>query len=243
MNHWNNWADGVHNHWGHFHDCNNWFNNDWWHNHYHACGGWHYWNSFANYGSNYWWTAPVWNGLTNWFSWGAAPATWSEPVYYDYGTGGNVTYDNDTVYINNEPVASADQFAQSAATLATVAPPANEQEAQQAEWMPLGTFAVSTNEKDVNPSRSIQLAVNKQGIISGALYNVDTDQAVTVQGQVDKNTQRVAFRVGESEDVIVETGLYNLTQDEAPILIHFGKDRVENGLLVRLTQPEETPAP
>jgi hypothetical protein len=49
----------------------------------------------------------------------------------------------------------------------------------------------------------------------------------------------VAFRVGESEDIIVETGLYNLTQNEAPVLVHFGTDIVENYLLVRLESPEK----
>lgn len=66
-----------------------------------------------------------------------------------------------------------------------------------------------------------------------------TDQAIAVQGQVDKDTQRVAFRIGESEDIVVETGLFNLTQDETPVLVHFGSEKVENWLLVRLEQPDD----
>jgi hypothetical protein len=110
--------------------------------------------------------------------------------------------------------------------------------------MPLGTFAISASEKDVDPNRVLQLAVDKQGVVSGTLYNTETDDAQTVQGQVDKDTQRVAFRVGESEDLVAETGLYNLTQDEVPLLVHFGADKTENYLLVRMEQPEEeTQAP
>ena len=45
------------------------------------------------------------------------------------------------------------------------------------------------------------------------------------------------MRVGESEDLVVESGLYNLTQQEAPLLVHFGADKVENWLLVRLEDP------
>ena len=60
-----------------------------------------------------------------------------------------------------------------------------------------------------------------------------------MQGQVDKETQRVAFRVGESDDIIVESGLYNLTQEYAPVLVHFGADRVEDWLLVRIENPED----
>ncbi len=177
--------------------------------------------------------------MTSWFTWSAPQESWQEPIYYDYGTGGNVVYEDNSVYINNEPVATTTEFAESAAALATVEPPASEEAATQAEWMPLGTFAVSANEKDVKPNRVTQLAVNKQGIISGTLYNTETDEAQTIQGQVDKQTQRVAFRIGESENIVAETGLYNLTQSEAPLLVHFGTEKVENYLLVRLEEPQE----
>ena len=56
---------------------------------------------------------------------------------------------------------------------------------------------------------------------------------------MDKDTQRVAFRIGESDQIVVETGLYNLTQEQAPVLVHFGADKVENWLLVRLEAPEK----
>jgi hypothetical protein len=105
--------------------------------------------------------------------------------------------------------------------------------------MPLGTFAVAADEKDVDPSRVIQLALSKEGIISGTLYDTQTDKAYTVQGQVDKETQRVAFRIGESPNVIAETGLYNLTQDESPVLVHFNTKKTETYLLVRLPEPKE----
>ena len=123
--------------------------------------------------------------------------------------------------------------------LATVPPPESEEQAAEAEWMPLGTFAISTNEKDNQPSQVVQLAVSKEGIVSGTLFNVDTDQAQAVQGQVDKETQRVALRFGESDSVVAETGLYNLTQEEAPVLVHFGTERFENYLLVRLEEPAD----
>ena len=163
-------------------------------------------------------------------------------MYYDYGTGGNVTYEDNSVYINGEQVATADEFAASAAVLATVPPPASEDEAAKVQWLPLGTFAVSTDEKDTQPSRVVQLAVSKEGIVSGTLYNYDTDKASNVQGQVDKETQRVAMRIGESDEIVVESGLFNLTQDQAPVLVHFGQDKTETYLLVRLKQPEEETA-
>ncbi len=84
----------------------------------------------------------------------------------------------------------------------------------------------------------MQLAINKQGVISGTAYNTQTDQAQSVQGRVDKQTQRVALRIGNSENIVLETGLYNLTQENAPLLVHFGKDKVDEWLLVRLDNPE-----
>ena len=123
------------------------------------------------------------------------------------------------------------------AELATVPAPANEDEAQKAEWLALGTFTVSSGENDVDPTRMVQLAVTKDGIVSGTLYNTETDETQTIQGQVDKDTHRVAMRFGEGEDIVVETGLYNLTQTEAPVLVHFGPEKVENWLLVRLDDP------
>lgn len=173
----------------------------------------------------------------SWFNWSAPSQVWAEPVYYDYGQDGNVVYNDNSVYINGDQVATTTEFAQSAADLATVEAPASEQEADQAEWMPLGTFAVSAGEKDVEPTRMVQLAVDKQGIISGTLFNTQTEENQSIQGQVDKETQRVAMRIGESEDLVVETGLYNLTQDEAPLLVHFGTEKTENWLLVRLEDP------
>ena len=237
---WNRWGDNVRDHWGDYNLHDGWFNQDWWENHNHACSGWHYNNDWYNHDWSYWWTAPTWAAASSWFTWPAAPTTvWSEPIYYDYGTGGNVTYEDNSVYVGGQQVASAADFAASAAVLATVPPPKSQAEAEKAQWMALGTFAVATNQKDADPSRVIQLAVDKQGIISGVLYNKDTDAAQAVQGQVDKQTQRVAFRIGDSDKVVVETGLYNLTQEQAPVLVHFGADKVEQHLLVRLKQSED----
>jgi ribosomal 50S subunit-associated protein YjgA (DUF615 family) len=39
--------------------------------------------------------------------------------------------------------------------------------------------------------------------------------------------------------VVVETGLYNLTNDEVPVLVHFSPDRQELRTLIRLAQPED----
>ncbi|TWT97738.1 hypothetical protein Pla108_18900 [Botrimarina colliarenosi] len=225
--------------WGHYHHHHGWFNAGWWGGHPSGVCGWHYGYARRNYGWNYWWTVPVWGAVSNWFTWSAPQNAWSEPVYYDYGTDGNVVYEDNRVYIGGTEVATADEFAMSAMDLATVEPPASEEEAADAEWMPLGTFAVSTDQRDTEPSLTVQLAVNREGVVAGTLYNIETDEAQSLQGAVDRETQRVAIRIGESETLVAETGLYNLTQNEAPVLVHFGADKTENYLLVRLDAPDD----
>lgn len=84
----------------------------------------------------------------------------------------------------------------------------------------------------------MQLAVNKQGVIRGNYTDTVSHQTQAVQGSVDKQSQRVAFTVGDNTTTVVETGLYNLTKDEAPALMHFGADRTEQWLLVRIANPD-----
>ena len=69
---------------------------------------------------------------------------------------------DNSVYINGDQVATSTEFAQSAAELATVPAPASEEEAEHVEWLPLGTFAVSAGESDVDPNRIVP-ASGQQG--------------------------------------------------------------------------------
>jgi hypothetical protein len=108
--------------------------------------------------------------------------------------------------------------------------------------MPLGTFTLSEGEEDKDPSRVIQLAVDKEGYVSGTMTNQKTNQTLPVQGRVDKETQRVAFTIGNEKEVVFETGIYNLTQQQTPLLAH-GEGREETYLLLRLDPPKTDEAP
>src|SRR4029077_20424203 len=79
---------------------------------------------------------------------------------------------------------------------------------------------------------------DKDGIVSGTMFNKTTNQTFPVQGRVDKETQRVAFTVGDAKEVVFETGIYNLTQQQTPLLVH-GDGREEIYLLLRLEQPKD----
>jgi hypothetical protein len=162
----------------------------------------------------------------------------AQPIYYDYGN--TVTYQGDNVYVNGQDAGTAQQYYSQAATLATTGTDAQVSDTG-ADWLPLGVFALTKTDQSKSDV-TIQLAVNKQGILRGNYTDNVTNQTQAVHGSVDKQTQRVAFTVGDNTTNVVETGLYNLTKDEAPALIHFGADRTEQWLLVRLDPPDQSQA-
>jgi hypothetical protein len=108
------------------------------------------------------------------------------------------------------------------------------------EWMPLGVFAVTQD--DVNATNMlIQLAVNKDGLIGGTFYNESTEVAHPLEGMVDQTTQRAAWRAadGTNENIVMETGIFNLTEDEVSVLVHFGPETTQTWTMVRVDPPED----
>ena len=89
------------------------------------------------------------------------------------------------------------------------------------------------------PDMVFQLAVDKQGVIRGNYFDQVTQTNLPVSGQVDKKTQRVAWSVGSGKGIVVETGLYNLTQDNSTALVHYGPDKAQQNLLVRMQPPSQ----
>lgn len=202
-------------------------NSDWW--------GYQPWGN--NYPSSYWWGRPRWNSFYTWFpNYG-----WNRPYYYDYGYGGNVVYRDNRVFVSGQYVGTVADYAASAADLAYIDPHTIEPTPADG-WKPLGTFSVAISQDEQNPPRVMQLAVNQQGLISGTIYNRTSDKLYTVQGRVDKYTQRVAFTIGNDPNVVLETGLYNLTVDETPVLVHFNESRAATYLFVRLDEPAQQQA-
>ncbi len=100
-----------------------------------------------------------------------------------------------------------------------------------------------THDKQTNSNLILQLAVNKAGVIRGNYTATLTNDTKPVQGSVDKKTQRAAWTIGDNKENVIETGIYNLTKDQVPILVHFGKDKTEQWLLVRVKQDQQQPQP
>jgi hypothetical protein len=172
---------------------------------------------------------------------------WTTPIYYRYGSGGTVYYENNTVYVNGEQYGSAEQYYEDTSELATSTPEMTDEQAAEMEWMPLGVFALTA--EGVNASSMyLQLALSKKGIIAGTFYNESTGATHPVEGMVDQETQRAVWKAadGTNPDLIMETGIYNLTQDTSDLLVHFGPEKTQQALLVRLDEserPEESEQP
>ena len=81
----------------------------------------------------------------------------------------------------------------------------------------------------------MQLALNKDGTISGTFYNTTTNEVYELEGEVDSSTKRAFWKIVDNKDSpVVETGIYNLTQDIVPILIHFSNGLTQNKVLIRV---------
>jgi hypothetical protein len=154
------------------------------------------------------------------------------PAYYDYGN--NVAYDEGMVYQDGQPLASAEEYYDQANQIA-----AEGQTPENQDWLPLGIFAVIADENQTQTDKVIQLAVNTEGVIRGNYHDLLADKVTPVNGAVNKETQRVAMKIEGNDKLVAETGLYNLTNDEAPVLIHFGPEEQQVRIFVRLKQPEE----
>ncbi len=208
---------GNYNHW-------NYFGPGWYTNHPAA------WFA-AGWAAGRCWYPCTWPAMYGWF---AFPDTY--PIYYDYGN--TVVYQDNSVYVDGVDQGTAQQYYDQAQTLATDGAQANAP--SDGDWMPLGVFLLTKpDEKDSHDV--FQLAINKQGIIRGNFQDSKDNVTEPVEGSANLKTQRVAFTVGDKKTTVIETGLYNLTKDEAPVLIHFGADRTEQWLLVRLKNPDATP--
>jgi hypothetical protein len=172
------------------------------------------------------WNMATWSNVNSWYG------TPSPPVNYEYGN--DLTYENNNVMLYGKPIATTQQYWQSANNLVTQgeeAPP------KDAKWLSLGMFA-ATRGDDSKSDMLFQLAIDKQATVRGNYYNTGDKNKQPIEGAVDKTTQRICWVVADRKNIVFDTGLYNLTQDETTLLVHFGAEKTEQWTLVRLKKPE-----
>ncbi|MCA8989106.1 MAG: hypothetical protein KDA78_15780 [Planctomycetaceae bacterium] len=205
-------------------------NPNWWNNYPVTLPAWRWHAGWNNNPPGWCWRHCGWTTFGTWFVWQA----WTTPVYYDYGN--TVVYQDNYVYVDNQPVATVDQYYEQAADISAAIPESTD--TANVEWMPLGVFAI-TEENATESGFLLQLAVSKEGLIAGTLWNEMSGVSRPVEGTVDRESQRAAWKFsdGKNPEIVMETGIYNLTLDEATALVHHGSLKTETWLMVRL--PEE----
>lgn len=214
----------------------------WWtgQNRWHGGYGnrWNWWGNYAlRYNRPYYWwawtTAPV---LTNWVSFG-----WNRPYYWDYGPGEYIYTSNGVVYVNGRWYQPLPVYYNRTVQIVERAPDLTPEAAAELEWLPLGVFAV-TLDGEAKADVLVQLAVTKDGVISGTAFDQRSGAASPVEGMVDKQTQRAvwSFNNEQQKRVVMETSIYNLTQAEATGLVHYGPEDSRVVELVRLEDPSNT---
>jgi hypothetical protein len=223
----------YHNHFFNTH----WFGNCWWRPRpyvYHDCSPW------------WWWRPVAWTSIGFFFGQSLAP----EPVVYYPGT--TVIYEGDTVYINGEDAGDATAYRKNTIDLANPVvevtpipePPAESEDGDpnqpQGDWLPVGVWALTQQEQG-DATMFVQLSIDKNGIVGGAYKNVMTGDEQPVIGQLDFESQRVAWHIGENTTTVYETGLSSFQDDVAPVFVHFGETQTQNWLLVRMPSPEMPP--
>jgi hypothetical protein len=203
-------------------------------------GGFRFYRGWVNRGPYFAWRPLSWAAFGSFLG---GPWATVQPVFFAYGQGGNIYFENNVVYVNGQPAGTPEQYFQQIQALAATVPAVDQLNAQEQDWLPLGVFAL-TSEDTGDSQILLQLAVNKQGVIAGTYYNEASQVSRPIQGIADIKTQRavISFADGKNTDRILETGINNLTEDEAPALLHYGAEESQPVLLVRLKPPEDEPA-
>jgi hypothetical protein len=170
--------------------------------------------------------------MTGWLGYGSGDSG-------SYGYGESTYYEEGQVYQDGQVVATEEQYTEQAAAIVEAAPTIDPSTAQ---WMTLGVFALTQDGQatGTTPNLFMQLAVSKEAVMSGTFKNMATGQMQTLEGAVDKNSKRAAWCVVGQQRPIAETGIENLTQDQAPVLIHFADGTTQQWLMVRLNEPPQT---
>lgn len=181
---------------------------------------------YVGTGAN-WWRPAAWATLASWGSW-----RWSTPYYYDDG---GYAY----------PLSTAEStyaYPYSATTTAQTQPAQGAQPPASTggDWLPLGVFAVASDPHTAaQTNRFIQLAINRSGEIAGVLYNSATDAAQDLTGIVNNDTQKAYWSLANRPGApVASTGVYNLTEDQTPINVHFIDGSDQTWTLVRLQQEQ-----
>ena len=146
------------------------------------------------------------------------------------------------MYANGKEVVVDDDYSKQARELAAAGAQllqqkVDAQEADKLEWLPLGVFALCKSESG-DPTMFLQLAISREGIVAGSFANTTNNENLSVQGGADRESARLAVTIGDQQDVVIETGLYNVTEQQSGAMVHYQDGTRENWLLVKMPDPQ-----
>jgi hypothetical protein len=223
----------------HDHDWHNMpFQASWWDGHHGHDHGWNFWGNYASHHHHHPWY---------WWSWASAPALatycnfgWGTPYYWDYGPGEYIYCNGGNVYVNGRLYEPVPVYYAQTVRLIDQAPLLDEDAAADADWMPLGVFAV-TPDGENQPSVIMQLAITKNGILGGTATDQQAGTSFNIQGTVDQKTQRAVWSYVDAGNhrIVMESSVNNLTQDESTGLIHYSANDQRVVEFVRMPEPDE----
>lgn len=173
--------------------------------------------------ANHAWETPSWLALKYWLR--------IEQNGFSYFYGTNVNQRDDEVFVAGKRVATAEEYRHSARELAGKG---QEPEKDKALWMSLGVFAVVRTAEPSAVNEFIQLAVDMDGMLRGTWWNQQEQTATIVKGSVDTRSQRTAWRIERDQEEIYEAGIFNLSGDAIPLMVHTAEEPSNLVLLVRL---------
>ena len=170
------------------------FSVDFWKSYKYNGPSWGYMSAGPRRPDSYWMGTTSWDNLRGFF-----PYRWDRPVPMGPQPRPNYQLAVQLAHVNRQL-------------------PPNYNPAQE-QWLPLGTFVMADNlNYTQDSSYYVQLAVNRDGFVSGSMFNSQTNQVLPVIGRIDPRTQILAFSVqGWSE--VFSTSVYDLTQNQARVIV------------------------
>ncbi|MBX3415442.1 MAG: hypothetical protein KF708_22350 [Pirellulales bacterium] len=260
-----------HTHHGYHHHAHHGYHHDWHHYYHHDggyapfTGGWYGahpgwgWGRVGNP-----WVAASWAGLGGWLGYEAGTAPLYDVNGPTYGYADNQSDDDgddsddnstdagETQTASNGSEDNADSksddegkdnvdYAKAAGEASTLADQGAQASVASSDFLPLGVFQISTSE-DGTPDALVQLQVSHEGVIRGEYVDLVSHQTQPVTGAVNRETQRVAFRVGPTSKATFDVQLAGLTEEETPAWVHFPGGVTREFYLCRASEKEEQQA-
>lgn len=101
---------------------------------------------------------------------------------------------------------------------------------------PLGVFGLI---KPGQPAAStlVRLAVNREGVVTGASYGLRAGTRQTLLGSVDRKASRIFWTVGADPTIVMEAELDSLGQENTQVIVHHPDGRTETWTVTLVFAP------